>query len=714
MQKICYGILLVLIISLLFLPHFLSSKLGTKILVFSVEKNTTKKIQVEKLHLSWLGEQKISQLEISDHNQPWFSSSQITLDSSLISLILFRKINKLEIIDPKLVWKEKLHTPSAFFKSPIKSKHSYLDLFNTQTLLVINGSFEGILLNYPPLQFDHINLTWNSNQDLGNLFVQADIPQTQGSANIEATCSLKTQSFFNPLTLIANCINLPTKFLTFFVPDSSLESVIGNVFNLKLDTKSSLEKQLYTFYLSSPLVKMQGTADWDKKEEKISAHSIPLSFTLTQDNYAFLGSFIKLPSLTVVEPSVFQGTINQLSFYTKSKGFFPMPYRASLSFNTTMKNENLILAHQDESSSISLQIKANVSEESISSQIQGTISAKKQGSFFSDISWIKQTEALQAEIRTLEVPTYLFEGLFPEISLQKLCGPSMDLTLHTKLLAKSGPLSLEILSPYSSFFLEGLLQKEAITLNKPFYCQLNKEAGSYVLKELFPSLQPKNPISIKIASGETLSFSLNSMQRIFPTMVIPTLEIEMGKMLCHNQNFANSLFNLLKINQFNASLTFNLWIAPITLHIDKGLITVERVELLLADLYEIAVWGKVKDHSLNMKIGLPSSTLAKAFQIQNLPDDYVLPLTLEGSLENPKINLKKAAAKIAALFICQQENKNPLNIFFPSCKPLQKMLVPPAKHPFPWEQTTALVKDKNRKRFAQDDKPLKQLLKVIR
>lgn len=716
MQKIYYGILFVLVISLLFLPLFLSSKLGTNLLIFSLEKKIAKKIQVEKLHLSWFGEQKILQLEITDHNQPWFSSSQITIDSSLVFLILFHKINKLAITDPKLVWKEKLHSSLTSLKSPIKSKRSYRTLFNTQTLQVTNGSFEGIFLDYPPMQFDHINLTWNSKQDLGNLFVQADSLQTQGSAKIEAVFSLKkTPSFSDPLTLVATCTNLPTELLTFFVQDSSIASLIGNLFNLKLDTTSSLGKQLYTFYLSSPLVKMQGVADWNKKEEKVLVPSIPFSFTLTQDNYAFMSSLIELPVLTLVEPSVFHGSIHQLSFNTKGKGFFPIPNRSSLSFNTVMTNEKLLLAHQDETSLISsLQIKATVSEDLISSQMQASISAKKQGSFFSDISWRKQTEALHAEIRALEFPTYLLEGLFPQISLQKLCGPSIDLALHTKILAKSGPLSLEILSPSFSFSLEGLLQKETITLNKPFYCQLNKEAGSYALKELFPSLQPKNPISIKIASGETLSFSLNSIQRIFPTLVIPTLEIEMGKMLCQNQSFANSLFNLLKINQFNATLTFNLWIAPITMHIDKGLITVERVELLLADLYEIAVWGKVKDHSLNMKIGLPSSTLAKAFQIQNLPDNYVLPLTLEGSLENPKINLKKAAAKIAALFICQQENKNPLNIFFPSCKPLQKMLIPPAKHPFPWEQTTAFVKDKNRKKFTQDDKPLKQLLKVIR
>jgi hypothetical protein len=145
------------------------------------------------------------------------------------------------------------------------------------------------------------------------------------------------------------------------------------------------------------------------------------------------------------------------------------------------------------------------------------------------------------------------------------------------------------------------------------------------------------------------------------------------------------------------------------MHIDKPLITVERVELLLADLYEIAIWGKIKDDLLKMRVGLPASTLNKAFQIPNLSPNYVLALKLEGSLENPEIDLKKAAAKIAALFICQQ-NKKPLNMLIPSCK--SKTPVPPAKHPFPWEQRTAFVKHKNR--FKQDDKPLEQLLKVMR
>lgn len=152
------------------------------------------------------------------------------------------------------------------------------------------------------------------------------------------------------------------------------------------------------------------------------------------------------------------------------------------------------------------------------------------------------------------------------------------------------------------------------------------------------------------------------------------------------------------------------------MHVNKGIIDIERVEMLLFDLYEVAVWGQVnlKDHRVKMKVGLPASTLHKAFTIPNLSDDYVLALRLEGNVENPQIDIKKAAAKIAALFICQQEYKNPLNIFFPSCKPLQKIPIPPAKHPFPWEQITAFTNDKKRKKITQEDKSLKQLLRVLR
>ena len=706
MRKTCYGIVLILSFFLLFLPTFLSTKIGTHLLISSLGE----KIQLTKLHLSWFGRQKILQLEIKKQNQLWFSSPEITIDSSLISILLSHKIQTLEVMEPRLVWQEKSSILPSSFQSHKKSKRFFFDIFSSvQTLRVTKGTFIVIPLNYPFMQFDHVDLKWTRQQDLGDLALQATSlqNQTKGSIDLQGSFLVSKKIDLLPLTLTTACTNLSTEFLSLFTQDLSIRSLIGDTFDLKLNVK----EQLYTFDLSSPLVKTQGSAYWDKEKNQLTANSIPLSFTLTQDNYNFIRSLIKLPILNFLEPSAFHGIIHQLSLNTKDKSPFPTFDRSSLVFHAELTSEKLLLASLSEVSRISsLQIQTKVSEKLLSSRIQASFSAKKQGSFFSDISWTKQTEALDIEIKALELPTYLLEGLLPQISLQKLCGPRINLTLNTNLAAKSGPLSMEMLSSYSSFFLEGQLQKQTIILDKPLYCQLNKDAGTYALQNFFSSLQPQNPISIKIAAEETLSFSYPFHSKQW---IIPTLEIELGKVLCHKRGFSSALFNLLKAHQFDAAITFNLWIAPIIMHIDKSLITLERVELLLADLYEIAVWGKIKDDLLKMKIGLPESTLNKAFEIPNLPLNYVLALTLEGSLRNPEINLKKAAGKIAELFICQQ-NKNPLNILIPKCKSLQKTPIPPAKHPFPWEQKTTFIKGKNIKRFKQDDKPLEQLLKVMR
>lgn len=712
-KKICCTVAFVSIVFFLFLPSFLSTKLGTKAIVSILEQKFTKKIQLSKLHLSWLGPQKILKLQLTDRNQPWFSSSAITVNNSLISLVFLDSSKSLLISDPKLIWEEKIPTS--------QKKHSFLDILSAfDSLQIINGSFKGDFLVHPTIQVDQINLKWTTKKDKRVLFLQANSlqNQTEGFIKLESAflTSKKTKPLFIPLTLAADATNLPSDLLRFFIQDFSINSLLGGFFDLKLNMNNRPTEQLYSFNLSSPLLKMQGKAHWDKRQKKLFADSIPLSFTLTQENYDYIRSIITLPKLRLIDPSTFQGLVSQYTASTEDTGFFPLISRSGLSFDGIFTSEKLQIVHQNEVSHISsLEINSHISENRISSKIQAKILAKKQGAFFANISWTKQMQ--DAEIRCQAMPSYLLEGLIEDLSVDKLCGPTIDATLHAKLVNRAGPISIECLSSYSSFSLEGHLQGETITLSKPFYCQMNKEAGNYICKEVFPffsCLQPKNPISFKIAAEETIHFSYPFA---FMHLVIPTVEMEIGKILCQSQNVSNTLFNLLKINQFNTTLTFDLWMAPINMHIDKSLIAVERAEILLIGLYEIAIWGQadIKNNLCNMKLGLPASTLSKVFKIPDLPDDYVLVLELKGDLEKPQVNLKQAAAKIAELLICQQETTNPLYIFFPSCKPPPKASIPPAKHPFPWEQTTACTKNKkNRKKFKQREKPLKQLLKVLR
>lgn len=700
------------IVFLLFLPSFLSTKLGTKAIVSILEKKSAQRIQLSKLHLSWLGPQEILHLELIDRNQSWFSSSTITVDNSLISLVFSGGSKNLRISDPKLIWEEKT--------SDSQKKPSFLYILAAfDSLQITNGSFKADFSTYPIVQIDRIHLKWDTTKDKRILSLQANSlqNQTEGLIKLEGTFLIakKTEPFFTPLNLTVDATNLPSNLFTFFIQDSSIHSLIGSFFDCKFNANNSPAEQLYSFSLSSPLLKAQGKARWDKSQKKLFADFIPLSFTLTQESYDYVRSIITLPKLHLTEPSIFQGMISQCIANTKNTEFFPLISRSGISFDSVFTNEKLRVSHQKEISHISsLKIYSHTSENCISSKIQAKISEKKQGAFFANISWTKQIQS--AEIKCQAMPSYLLEGLIEYLSVDKLCGPIIDAELHAKLVNRSGLISIECLSSYSSFSLEGQVQGETITLSKPFYCQMNKQAGAYICKEvlpLFSCLQPINPISFTVAAEETIRFSYPFT---FMHLVIPSVEIEIGKALCHSQTVSKTLFNLLKINPFNTTLTFDLWTTPINMHIDTGLIAIERAEILLIGLYEIAIWGDVdiKNNLCKMKLGLPASTLRKAFKIPDLSDDYVLVLEWKGDLESPQINLKQAAAKIAELLICQQETTNPLYIFFPFCKPPPKASIPPAKHPFPWEQTTAITKNKKRKKFKQKEKPLKQLLKVLR
>jgi len=84
-----------------------------------------------------------------------------------------------------------------------------------------------------------------------------------------------------------------------------------------------------------------------------------------------------------------------------------------------------------------------------------------------------------------------------------------------------------------------------------------------------------------------------------------------------------------------------------------------------------------------MFLGIPSYTLAKSFNIKNLPKNYTLKIPITGSMQKIKIDTKKALYQITSLKI---KEKNPLFKFFNILKPKkEKNDIPQANRPFPWE-----------------------------
>lgn len=273
-------------------------------------------------------------------------------------------------------------------------------------------------------------------------------------------------------------------------------------------------------------------------------------------------------------------------------------------------------------------------------------------------------------------------------------------------------------------------------LNDPIYAQLKitPEMSRLVLKEVNPLnlsyIYSKDPVTLEIpADGFYFPLYPQNLGKI----AIPNATIELGKISCRNEGNINIALGLLKTKQFEKNNELNLWFAPIDLSIQKGFVNIDRTEILLADTFDICIWGKinlVQDY-VDMVLGLTAQTLSKAFSIKNLPEKYVLTIPMKGPADNVQINTGKATAKVALLLAWQQKDLagalggSPAGAIVGELMkkmatlPDSNAKVPPAKHPFPWEVGTKPKKTsenshEKRRRFKQNEKPLKQILKVIK
>lgn len=313
-------------------------------------------------------------------------------------------------------------------------------------------------------------------------------------------------------------------------------------------------------------------------------------------------------------------------------------------------------------------------------------------------------------------------------------GEMINATMALDLKNLSGPFSINVNTPRARLDVEGNFVNGAILLKNTLHAQLKvtPDLSRLVLKEVNPLnlsyFYSQDPITLEIpAAGFYLPLHPFDASKI----VIPKAKIELGRVACRNEGNVNITLGLLKSKQFDKSGELGLWFAPIDLSVKQGVAAIERTEILLADTFDICVWGNfdlVKSY-VDMVLGLTAQTLSKAFGIQNLPENYVLTLPMKGPPDNVQINTGKATTKIALLLAWQSQNLTGIGgnagaivgglLGKIATLPDSDAKVPPAKHPFPWEKPgktkkTSSSHREKKKQFKAKDKPLKQILKVIR
>ncbi|MES2122683.1 MAG: hypothetical protein V4492_07915, partial [Chlamydiota bacterium] len=319
-----------------------------------------------------------------------------------------------------------------------------------------------------------------------------------------------------------------------------------------------------------------------------------------------------------------------------------------------------------------------------------------------------------------------------------LFGDAINADANLDLKQFSGPVNLNLNSRNTRLSLAGTLAAGALTLREHVYAQLKitPEISRLVLREFNPLslsyLYSQDPVSLEVLAD-------GFYMPIYPLQIekttIPEISIELGKITCKNEGNVNVTLGLLKSKKIGKNSDLDLWFAPMALHIKQGSVDMERTEVLIASTFDVALWGNVdlpKDR-VDMVLGLTANTLKQAFGVKNLPENYVLTLPMRGTMNNVKIDTGKATAKVALLLAWQQaESAGAMAggsagaligglVGKMATLPDSDAKVPPAKHPFPWEvggkkskKATSHKTSEKKKHFKQNEKPLKQILKVIR
>lgn len=235
--------------------------------------------------------------------------------------------------------------------------------------------------------------------------------------------------------------------------------------------------------------------------------------------------------------------------------------------------------------------------------------------------------------------------------LDALIGPTLDAKIKAQLQQMNGPVYVDLKGKNGRTILDARLTNGNMTLNNNFYAELNAtpQLGQYVLQDVIPFLSgmigSDQPLKLAIAKE---GFSLPVRNFALQNVSIGGATLELGKVRFSNQGQLAKVLSLLTTASANEIM---VWLTPTYFSMNNGVFKLERVDMLISDLYPIAAWGKVDtlNDNVNMVIALSGSAISRAFNVQGIKRNYYLQLPLRGTMSNASIDKSKAVARLSAL-----------------------------------------------------------------
>jgi hypothetical protein len=538
-------------------------------------------------------------------------------------------------------------------------------------------------------------------------------------------------------------------FLSVLCGMPAIPAMIGTSFDADLNFYSLPKEGHFNINFSSQHFK--GNTSWEMSEKGFVLKTpTTLQWTFTPDAYRYLTNvtssvpiqnipitlLLSKCILPVQVPTKIE-TLNQRIF-SLSGAWAPLEILCHFSMkalqvqnaNDTMTLPELKMTLIKEQGASTLQFSADAV---VTAQKEGTFNASFDMTPLDNTFDWKQTHTT-LKIHAKQFPSEILDFFSASLGSKKtpfssLCGPSVHVAIDAELENLNGSISSLFHSPQAEIEMKGRLNDGTLTLEAPLHAQLSltEKASSFLLGEVNPlnlsAIYTQNPVTLDIpVQGVSLPIYPFAEDKI----VVPKARIELGKVVCKNEGNVNTALSLLKSSSQDKDL--HLWFAPIDFSIQGGVAKIERTEFLVANTFDLCLFGSVdfvKDW-VDMTLGLTAQALSKAFGITKLPENYVLIIPMKGKMDDVRIDTGKATAKVALLLAWQHNIVSGAVggtagafagalVGALATLPDANANVPPPKHPFPWEvgQEKKPMKKSKKKTFKTTDRPSKQIMKVL-
>lgn len=299
-------------------------------------------------------------------------------------------------------------------------------------------------------------------------------------------------------------------------------------------------------------------------------------------------------------------------------------------------------------------------------------------------------------------PTQLLDLAFPQQGavLEEAIGKTIRLTGELSANEmKSGSVRLDLLSKNCSLHLDGAIQNSLLTLKTPATASFSiaNETGAMLLKNVNPLLatavHSEKPLQLSIdPAGAQIPLSPFSLT----TIILPKVTADIGKISVKNGGALKIILALLNMGQAANGKNLDLWFTPIYMNVNRGVITCQRADALVADKIHMITWGDIdlnKDR-INMVIAIPQESLsALRLQMISPTPERGLQIPITGAASNPKIDTTRATARLAGAALVDNVPDPRLQMFGGILQAAaatvgepDKPVPPPTTQPFPWER----------------------------